>query len=78
MKRIFALALLTAASVWGQCVMCQRTAAAQNLARQRILNTGILVMLAPPVLILAGFLALAYRRSGPSGPPGAADGDPKS
>ena len=46
-----------------QCVMCFRTAAAQQMERARILNFGILIMLIPPVLILAGFLLLAWRRN---------------
>ena len=40
-----------------QCVMCYRTAHAQNQARSRIMNTGILVLGAPPFLILVGFIA---------------------
>ena len=41
--------------------MCFRTAAAQNLERAHVMNLGIGVMLVPPVLILGGFLYLAYR-----------------
>lgn len=52
---------------WGmitaQCVMCYRTAAAQQAERSRVLNHGILILLAPPVLILAGLLLLAYRKN---------------
>jgi hypothetical protein len=54
------LALAIRASA--QCVMCFRTAAAQQAERTRVLNHGIIIMLIPPVLILAGFLVLAYRR----------------
>ena len=46
-----------------QCVMCFRTAAAQQMERARVLNIGIGIMLLPPVVILAGFLYLAYRRN---------------
>jgi hypothetical protein len=46
-----------------QCVMCFRTAAAQNKARAQVLNSGILVLGVPPFLILAGFVALAVKRS---------------
>jgi hypothetical protein len=46
-----------------QCVMCYRTAAAQQAERSRVLNHGILILLVPPVLILAGLLLLAYRKN---------------
>ena len=45
-----------------QCVMCFRSAAAQQLERARILNEGILLLGIPPFLILAGFAYIAYRR----------------
>jgi len=45
-----------------QCVMCYRTAHAQNDARSKILNLGILVLGAPPFLILAGFIAFVFSR----------------
>ena len=47
-----------------QCVMCYRTAAAQQAERARMLNMGIVIMLIPPFLILGGFLYLIYRQSG--------------
>ncbi len=62
MKRIAALVPLAAANAFAQCVMCFRTAAAQNAARARVMNMGIIIMLIPPVLILAGFMLLCYRR----------------
>lgn len=46
-----------------QCVMCYRTAAAQQIERSRVLNLGILILLIPPVLVLAGLLGLAWWRS---------------
>jgi len=63
MKRAVAISLLLGAPAFAQCVMCFRTAAAQQAERARVLNTGILVMGIPPVLILGGFVALAVRRS---------------
>jgi hypothetical protein len=45
-----------------QCVMCFRNASAQQLERARVLNEAILVLLIPPVCILAAFAYLAYRR----------------
>jgi hypothetical protein len=45
-----------------QCVMCYRTSHAQNQARSRVLNLGILVLGAPPFLILAGFVAFVLKR----------------
>lgn len=46
-----------------QCVMCYRTAAAQQWARSRVLDSGIAILLVPPVLVLAGILILAFRKS---------------
>jgi hypothetical protein len=67
MKRL-RLALLLAAGVtcspaWSQCVMCFRTAAAQNAARAHVLNIGIALLGMPPFVILGGFLLLAWRRN---------------
>jgi hypothetical protein len=62
MKRLLAISALAAAALSAQCVMCQRTAAAQNAERANVLNNGILVLLFPPVGILTGFLYLAYKR----------------
>ncbi len=62
MKRILALAPLVGSSAFAQCVMCFRTAAAQQAERARVMNLGIIIMLIPPVLILAGFMALCYKR----------------
>ena len=45
-----------------QCVMCYRTAHAQNEARSRVMNWGILVLGAPPFLILAGFVTFVLKR----------------
>ncbi len=45
-----------------QCVMCNRTAAAQQAARATVLNSGILILLLPPVFILGGLVWLAYHR----------------
>jgi len=46
----------------GQCVMCYRTAHAQQDARSHVLNAGILILGAPPFLILAGFVAFVFRK----------------
>jgi hypothetical protein len=51
--------------VVAQCVMCYRTAAAQQMARSRVLNSGIVILLVPPILVLAGILFLAFRKSRP-------------
>jgi hypothetical protein len=63
MKRLLPILALAVSAANAQCVMCFRTAAAQQLERARVMNIGIGIMLAPPVLILAGFLYLAYRRN---------------
>jgi hypothetical protein len=62
MKRILAFVPILASTCLAQCVMCFRTAAAQNAERARVMNLGIIIMLIPPVLILAGFLLLCYKR----------------
>ena len=62
MKRIAALVPIVASGAFAQCVMCFRTAAAQNAERARVMNLGIIIMLIPPVLILAGFMLLCYKR----------------
>jgi hypothetical protein len=49
-------------SLIAQCVMCFRTAAAQQAARSRVFNTGIVILLIPPLLVFAGILALAWFR----------------
>jgi hypothetical protein len=45
--------------------MCYRTAHAQQDARARVLNAGILLLGAPPFLILAGFVAFVFSRDEP-------------
>jgi hypothetical protein len=42
--------------------MCFRTAQAQNQARARVLNAGIFVLGAPPLLIMAGFVVYLVKR----------------
>jgi hypothetical protein len=56
------LAALLSLPASAQCVMCYRTAHAQNQARSRVLNMGILILGAPPFLILAGFVAFVFSR----------------
>ena len=65
MKKLLPVAVLFAAlsmPAGAQCVMCYRTAHAQNDARSKILNLGILVLGAPPFLILAGFIAFVFSK----------------
>jgi hypothetical protein len=63
MKRLLALLLLASSTAFAQCVMCFRTAAAQQAERAKVMNLGIVIMLIPPIVILAGFVALCYKRS---------------
>jgi hypothetical protein len=65
MRRLLLLWLALSVPAGSQCVMCYRTAHAQQAARSRVLNTGILVLGAPPFLILAGFIAFVFRRDEP-------------
>lgn len=56
---------ILAAPGFAQCVMCFRTAAAQNAERARVLNQAILVLLLPPLLLLAGFAWIAWTKRKP-------------
>ena len=49
-------------TIIAQCVMCYRTAAAQQGGRSEILNSGILVMLGAPLLVLLALGILLWRR----------------
>ena len=57
------MAMLFAAAGSSQCALCYRTAQALSAARGRVLNSGILVLGTPPLLILAGFGILIHRRN---------------
>jgi len=61
-KRLLAVTPFAVSGAFAQCVMCFRTAAAQNAERARVMDIGIIIMLIPPVAILAGFVALLYVR----------------
>ena len=63
MKRLLAILPLWVSAAGAQCVMCYRTAAAQNMERARVLDIGIFILVIPPFLILGGFLLLCWRRS---------------
>jgi len=56
-----------------QCVMCYRTAAAQQAERSRVLNSGIVILLVPPILVLGLILLLAFRKNRIGTPIAAAD-----
>ncbi len=62
-QRALALALLCPAAAAAQCAMCYRTAQALDVARGRVLNSGIVILGAPPLLLLAGFALLIRRRN---------------
>jgi hypothetical protein len=65
MRKLLPIAALFAAlslPAGAQCVMCYRTAHAQNEARSRVLDMGILILGAPPFLILAGFVAFVFSK----------------
>jgi hypothetical protein len=57
-----ALWMALSASAPAQCVMCFRTAKAQNAARSRVMNLGILVLGVPPFLMLGGLIVYVFRR----------------
>jgi len=56
-----------------QCVMCYRTAAAQQAERSRVLNSGIVILLIPPILVLGLILWLAFRKNRVASPLAGAD-----
>ena len=65
MRRLLLVPVLAAAlslPAAAQCVMCFRTAKAQNQARSHVMNAGILVLGAPPFLILAGFVVFLIKK----------------
>jgi hypothetical protein len=59
---VFSLFTALSLPASAQCVMCYRTAHAQNQERSRVLNMGILILGAPPFLILAGFVAFVFAK----------------
>ena len=76
MRRLLLVPALAAAlslPMSAQCVMCFRTAKAQNQARSKVMNAGILVLGAPPFLILAGFIAFVFRKDRVSEPDSSPD-----
>jgi len=50
--------------ITAQCVMCFRTAAAQQLERSQVLNSGIVILLIPQIAVLGLILFMAWRKSG--------------
>jgi hypothetical protein len=61
MRRLLLAAVLTLPAS-AQCVMCYRTAHAQNEARSHVMNSGIFILGVPPFLILAGFIAFVFSK----------------
>ncbi|MEZ5353489.1 MAG: cytochrome C oxidase subunit IV family protein [Bryobacteraceae bacterium] len=59
---ILALLMLLPDAARAQCVQCKRTAEAQNAERGVALNRGIVLLLAPAMVVLGG-LALHARRA---------------
>jgi cytochrome c oxidase subunit 4 len=59
---ILALLGLLPDSARAQCVQCKRTAEAQNGERARSLNRGIVILLAPGMVVLGGLLLRARRK----------------
>ncbi len=59
---ILALLMLLPDTMHAQCIMCKRTAEAQNAEQARRMNRGILVLAVPPIFIMGALLARAARR----------------
>lgn len=60
------------------CVMCYRTAAAQQTARAQVLNSGIIILLIPPILVLGLILWMAFRKRERPDIRGEFDAEPRS
>lgn len=54
---------MSVTAVLAQCVMCYRTAAAQQAERSHVLNFGILVLLIAPLLIVGVIVGRARSSS---------------
>ena len=66
MKKLLMVPALAAAlsvPAPAQCVMCYLSAKSQNAARARVLDMGIVVLVIPPTVILAGFIAFVMSRN---------------
>lgn len=59
---ILALLMLLPDAARAQCVMCKRTAEAQNAEQARRMNQGTLVLALPPLVIMGAILARAASR----------------
>lgn len=57
------------------CAMCYNTAAAAKAAAIRALQSGILILLVPPILMFIGIFALAFRSRERSSDPVPQDSD---
>lgn len=57
----FGLALLCAPTALAQCAMCKAAVAASGNSAADTLNTAILVLLIPPVMIFCAIFFVAYR-----------------
>ena len=65
-KRLLLLPALAAAlsiPAPAQCVMCYLSAKSQNAARARVLDAGIVILIVPPTVILAGFIAFVMAKN---------------
>lgn len=66
MMRAIGLGIAFTALAEGRCAMCWRTAQALGAARGHVLNSGIVIMTVPSLVILVGAAIFARRldRSG--------------
>jgi len=63
MKRLLSILPLVVSVANAQCVMCFRTAAAQQMERAKVLNFGIIIMMIPPIVIVGVFLYQLWRKN---------------
>jgi hypothetical protein len=57
---IVALALLLSAAAGAQCVMCSTGAQASGAKAQRSMLHGVILLLVPPVTMMAGLIGFAF------------------
>ena len=65
MRRLLPMGLLAlwfAGTAFPQCTMCREAAASQDERGVRVFNAAIVVLGAPPAIILGGIGWFAYRR----------------
>ena len=56
-----AFAVLMAPALWAQCSMCRTAASAQGAAAGKALDSGVLILLLPAMVLFCGVFLTAWR-----------------